>query len=239
MRKGRTIFQRTKLIHNIVEGFKDQIIQGKLKEGEKLPSQDKMAKTMGISRGTLREAFNQLVLMGIIDMQQGSGTYVRSVTPSSFMKSLAPALLMDKSSAKELLDARIYIEGAVASLAAKMATKGDIDELRKALESMREAFRTGNIKDFVDRDVEFHILIGLSSKNRVLMKVVETIREILYEFITEFFTAAPHATKTALYYHAKIYKAIEHHDAVEARKQMESHMQSVIRKMDQSEGTRS
>jgi len=236
LRKGRTIIQRINLIDKIVEEITNQIIQGKLKEGEKLPSQGEMAKSMGVSRGTLREAFNQLVQMGIIDMKQGSGTYVRSVTPSAFMKSLAPALLMDKSSAKELLDARIYIEGAVASLAAKKATKEDVDELRKALEGMRAALGTGNIKAFVDRDVEFHILIGRSTKNRVLMKVVETIREILYEFITDFFTAAPDTTRTALSYHAKIYKAIEHHDEAEARKQMESHMQSLIRMMDRAEG---
>ena len=81
MRKDRTIIQRINLIDKIVEEITNQIIQGKLQAGEKLPSQGEMAKSMGVSRGTLREAFNQLVQMGIIDMKQGSGTYVRSVTP--------------------------------------------------------------------------------------------------------------------------------------------------------------
>jgi GntR family transcriptional repressor for pyruvate dehydrogenase complex len=96
---------------------------------------------MGVSRGTLREALNQLELMGIIEMRQGSGTYVRSITPSSFMESLSPALSMDRSSAGELLDARLYIEGAVAYLAAKKATDGEIWELKNILAQMRKALR--------------------------------------------------------------------------------------------------
>lgn len=191
---------------------------------------------MGVSRVTLREALNQMVLMDIIEMKQGSGTYVSSITPSSFMKSLSPALLMDKVSAKELLEARVYIEGAVASLGAKKATKEDIEELKKVLESMKEDFRTGNIEGFIDKDVEFHVLIAQSSKNRVLMKVVQTIREILYQFIANFFTAMPDTTKTALNYHTKIYKAVEHHDETEAKRQMESHIQSLIRMVNNSKG---
>jgi GntR family transcriptional repressor for pyruvate dehydrogenase complex len=186
---------------------------------------------MGVSRGTLREALNQLVLMGIIEMRQGSGTYVRSITPSSFMESLSPALSMDRSSAGELLDARLYIEGAVAYLAAKKATDGEIWELKNILTQMRKALKENDIEDFINKDVEFHVSIAKSSKNRVLMRVVQTIRDILYQFIADYFTVMPDTVKNAMDYHIRIYKAIERQDPLEAKKQMESHIQSLIRKM--------
>lgn len=186
---------------------------------------------MGVSRGTLREALNQLVLMGIIEMRQGSGTYVRSITPSSFMESLSPALLMDRSSTAELLDARLYIEGAVAFLAAKKATNGEIQELKKILGHMRKALKTRSIEDFINKDVEFHITIAKSSKNRVLLKVVQTIRDILYHFIADYFAAMPDTVRNAVDYHTKIYRAIENRDPSEAKRQMESHIHSLIRRM--------
>ena len=228
------IFERSRLIPKIVETFQDKIIQGELKEGERLPSQDKLAEIMGVSRGTLREGLNQLVLMGIIEMRQGSGTYIRSVTPSTFIQSLSPALIMDKASTRELLDARLWIEGAVASLAAKKATQKDIQELRRILDDMKKNYEEENIDKFIGNDLEFHVMIAKSSKNRVLMKVLETIREILYEFIAGFFAVRPETVKTALRFHTRIFKAIERHNDQEAKKNMESHIQSLIRMMNKS-----
>ena len=222
------------MIHQIVEEIKEKIIRGELREGDKLPSQDHFAQSLGVSRGTLREGLNQLLLMGIIEMRQGSGTYVRSVTPSSFMESLSPALMMNKSSAIELLDARLYIEGAVASLAARKATKEDIQGLRSLLEDMRKNLKEGNIKGFISHDLQFHLMIAESSKNRVLMKVVETIRDALYEFITEFFSIKPETVKNALEFHARIFTAIESRNHQEAKKQMESHIRSLIRMIHKS-----
>lgn len=225
------VFEQTKLINKVLERVKNQIIRGELKEGEKLPPQDKWAKAMGVSRGTLREALNQLVLMGIIEMKQGNGTYVKSITPSSFMESLSPALLMDKSSVSELLDARLCIEGAVAFWAAKKASRNDLEELKKTLNQMRQALHANNTEEFIKKDVEFHLLIAKSSKNQVLMRVVQTIREVLYQFIADYFTLMPETMKNAINYHNRILKAIERHRPDKAKNEMESHITSLIRRL--------
>ena len=51
-----TILERTRLIDNIISEIKNKIIQGELKDGDMLASQDELAKTMGVSRASLREA---------------------------------------------------------------------------------------------------------------------------------------------------------------------------------------
>jgi len=221
-------------MHKAVEDIRDKIIRGELKEGQKLPPQDKFAKSLGISRGTLREALHQLMLMGLIEMRQGDGTYIRSFSPVFFVDSLSPTLLMDKTYTSELLDARLYIEGEVAFLAAKNATKEEIQELKNILNDMKGDLAVSNVEDFIKKDLEFHLLIAKCAKNRVLMKVVQTIRSILYQFIADFFTLMPQTIKNAVYYHNKILNAIERHDPIVSKKQMEAHIKSLIRRINKS-----
>lgn len=221
-------------MHKAVEDIRDKIIRGELREGQKLPPQDKFAKSLGISRGTLREALHQLMFIGLIEMRQGDGTYIRSFSPVFFMDSLSSTLLMDKSYTSELLNARLYIEGEVAFLAAKNATKEEIQELKNILNDMKEDLAVSNVENFIKKDLEFHLLIAKCAKNRVLMKVVQTIRGILYQFIADFFTLMPQTIKNAMYHHNKILNAIERHDPIVSKKRMEAHIKSLIRRINKS-----
>ena len=188
---------------------------------------------MGVSRVTLREALHQLMLLGLIEMRQGSGTYIKSITPSTYMNALSPALLMDRSSVRELLEARFYIESTVASLAAKRALPKEVLELKRILDSMKRDLDAGKLEDFAKGDVEFHMQVAKSAKNRVMLKVVQTIREVLFEFIADFFSAMPDTVYHAINYHTKVYHAIEQADGIEAKKQMEAHIRSLIRRVNE------
>jgi GntR family transcriptional repressor for pyruvate dehydrogenase complex len=220
--------ERTSLIESIVSEIKDRVISGELKEGDSLGSQDDLARSMGVSRASLREALNRLNLMGLVETRQGSGTFIRRTMPVDYMSSLSSLLIMDQVSAAELLDARLHIESAVAALAAKNATELDIKKIKFVLNGMENDFRANKLGSFIARDVQFHMLIAESSKNRVLVKVVEIIRDILRQFIKKFFDALPMSVSDAVAYHRKIYEAIERHDPVAARKHMEDHIMSLI-----------
>lgn len=221
--------ERISLIDTIVVEIKDKIISGELKDGDMLASQDDLAKTMGVSRASLREALNRLALMGLIKTKQGRGTFVKRATPLHFMNSLSSLLIMDQASAAELLDARLHIEPAVAALAAKHSTEGDIKRIKAVLRGMEADLRVGDLESYISRDVQLHILIAESSKNRVLVKVLEIIRDLLRQFIHKFFITVPPGVSTSIKYHKNIYEAIKRHDPVEARKHMEEHIKSLIK----------
>ena len=220
--------ERKSLIDSIVEEIKDKVISGELKDGDMLTSQDVLAKSMGVSRASLREAFNRLKLMGLIETKQGSGTFVKKTTPSDFMNSLTSLLIMDQASAAELLDARLHIESAVAALAAKNASDEDLKKMKRVLDGMENDFRSGNIESFIAKDIQFHTFLAESSKNRVLVKVVEIIRDILHQFIKKFFDTVPSSLTTAIEYHTNIYEAIKQHDPEAARNHMEGHIMFLI-----------
>jgi len=221
--------ERTTLIDSIVAEIRDKVISGELEEGQMLASQDDLAKEMGVSRASLREALNHLRLMGLIETKHGSGSVVRRTTPVAFINSLSSLLTMDRASAAELLDARLYIESAVAAVAAKNASEEDVKRMKQLVKGMERDFKVGDIESFTRRDVQFHMLIAQSTKNRVLVKVVEIIRDILRQFIKKFFATVPASVSDAIEYHRRIYEAIRDGDAEGAQRHMEAHIMSIAK----------
>lgn len=223
--------ERTTLIDSIVAEIRDKVISGELKEGQMLASQDDLAKEMGVSRASLREALNHLRLMGLIETRHGSGSVVRRKTPVAFIDSLSSLLTMDRASAAELLDARLYLESAVVAVAAKNASEEDLKGMKQLVKGMERDFKVGDIESFTSRDVQFHMLIAQSTKNRVLAKVVEIIREILRQFIKKFFATVPASVSDAIEYHKLIYEAIKDRDPEGAQRHMEAHIISIVKRL--------
>ena len=225
------MFGRKRLVDNIISEIKDKIIQGELKDGDMLASQDELAKTMGVSRASLREALNRLELMGLIESKQGRGTFVRTVAHIDFMEPLTTFLAMDRESALDLLDARGYIEGAMAALAAKNAGEEDIGRLGQVLTQMEEACRTENLKRFVTMDVQFHMLVAEFSKNQVMARIGEIIRDLLHQLIRKVFDTAATSVSDLMNHtitlHRNVYDAIRLRDAQSARRHMEFHITDV------------
>ena len=65
--------RRVSACESVVEHIKEQIINGKLKPGDRLPSEQRLSELLGVSRGTLREAIKKLQLMGVVAVRQGEG----------------------------------------------------------------------------------------------------------------------------------------------------------------------
>lgn len=227
-RGRRRILERTTVIDSIVAEIMDKIISGELKDGDMLASQDELARSMGVSRASLREALNRLSLMGLIETRQGSGTFVKTTEPLDFMNSLSSLLILDHVSATELLDARYYIESAIAGLAAKNATDREISEMKAVLERMARDIGACDAESFAVQDLQFHMLVAESSRNRVLVKVLGIISDILRQFILSTVTTFPVAAPSAADYHRRVYEAIRDHDVAAARKHMEEHIGFLI-----------
>ena len=218
------VIRREVLSSSLVKEIQHRISTQEFCPGDKLPPQDQLASMFGVSRTALREALKQLALMGLVEMKHGKGTFIGASTASQLLESLSPLLLMDKETTFELLEARLFIESALASLAAKKASPEDIGELGALVQGMRRDLGDGDIQAFSKKDLEFHLSIGNASKNRVLTKILQTIRDMLHQFITEALVLIPGMARSALNYHGRILEAIEKHDAESAEKHMRDHI---------------
>ena len=226
--EGFKILRRTSLIDRIVTEFKARIDSGEFNDGDLLPSQDELARSMGVSRASVREALNRLSTMGFIESRQGVGTFVKSGKSRDASDFISSLILKDHYSGKELLEARFIVEPAIAALAAKNASESDIEKIRTVLEAMKEEFRTGLRGNFLDRDRQFHQLIAASSKaGQVLSELLLAIRNLVPGGIYRAFSNSRALAAGAIDYHEKILKAIKKRDPMAARKAMEDHIMSV------------
>lgn len=221
---GGRLLERTSVIDAIVADIKGKVISGEWKDGDILSSQDELARNMGVSRASLREALNRLSLMGLIEMRHGSGTYVRTPRVRDYMSPLTSLLIVDRTSAQELLQARLYVESGIATLAAMNATEEDLKLLGSLVEQMRLDAEAGDADGFVERDASFHLAIAQGSRNSVLMKVAEIIRELIPPLIRAFRTVFPHRVPDVVAQHTRVYNAIVARDPEAARQAMEEHI---------------
>jgi len=109
---------RKRSYEQIVEQIRQQILSGKLKPGDRLPSTRELAEKFSVGRSSMREALSALKAMGLVDIRQGEGVTVRKFSADQ-MEIRLPAVLMSKEAILELLEARKALETSNARIAAE------------------------------------------------------------------------------------------------------------------------
>jgi len=216
--------KRPTLCASLVKEIQRQIAANEFKPGERLPPENEIAAMFGISRSVVREAIKQLVLMGLVRVEQGKGTFVSTFDPSFLAESLSPFILTNRDMVFELLEARKHIETIIAYLAAKRRTQRDVEEIAALLPVMKEELRRGRVDTYAEKNLRFHMLIAKASRNRVLAMNIETLRRLLKEFMTDCMIMVPGMAERAMNYHMKIFQAIERGDAGNAQRHMRNHI---------------
>jgi len=213
----------------------DMIVSGRLKSGEKLPPQDKLARQFGVSRNTVREAMNKLTVMGLLSVRQGVGTLINITSPSAYMASLSDHLLLQPITVRDFMEARVIIEVANVHFAVVRADRKAIAELEINVRKQRDALRKGNVEAFIGLDVEFHTILARASGNKVLIQFLETVTDLLGKFIKEV-VLLPRAVQNALTFHNEILKLIRSKDAEGAKLKIIEHLRDVVENIEQSTG---
>lgn len=109
------------------------IRSGSLKPGEQLDSIQQLAENFQVGRPAIREALSALSSMGLIEIKQGEGTFVKTFDPAIMNHPLSAALLMDQDNIKHLLEVRKILESGTAEVAAKKRTEENLIELKDML----------------------------------------------------------------------------------------------------------
>lgn len=223
--------QKASATAKVFEALHEMIATGRYKRGQMLPPQEELARQLGVSRNTLREAVNKLSAMGLLVSRQGVGTVVEPPSPAGYMSALGGQFLLDPLSVREFIEARICIERNVVRLAVARATPEDIAAAGKILERQRQAVRHGDGAEFTRQDMAFHLRLAEMSGNRVLQKFLETIHDMLQRFIGEV-SLLPGAIEDALEFHGRVSAAIADGDADRAEREMILHLFDVVRRIE-------
>lgn len=198
------------------------LLAGHFAPGDRLPSERSMAEALGVGRSVVREALKSLTLLGLVEVRQGSGTYLKSTESDLLPQAIEWGLLLGAKRTQDLVEARRYLEVVVAGLAAERRDQTDLDDLRRQLDRMRTA--EGDRAAFVAADVAFHLRVAEAARNETLFQIMGSVRSLLRVWIARVMDRPGAQAAATAGEHAPIYEAILAGDSEAARNAMESHM---------------
>lgn len=206
----------------------DYLLAGDISPGTRLPSERRLAEELGIGRSVVREALKSLGLLGLIEVRQGDGTYVKQLESELLPKVIEWGLLLGERRTLDLVEARQHLEVITAQLAAARRDEPDLVALQEALQGMRAA--EGDIETFVSYDVAFHLRVAEAAGNTVLSAVLTNIQSLLRVWITRVISDADRSTPSYLE-HVPVYDAIVNRDPAAAGAAMQAHLDAAARRL--------
>lgn len=220
--------KKVKIYEEVADSLIEMIKNGQLQPGDKLESVEQLAKNFDVGRSAIREALSGLRTMGLVEMRQGEGTYVKEFHASKFTLPVTTAFLMKLEDVKELYEVRQILEVGTVGLAAVNYYKEDLLLIEQAFAKMKST--TGSESEAESADFGFHLAIAKASHNQMLISLMGSLSEIMSETIRE--------TRRVLLYsggmedglltaHEAIFEAIKLRDKQKAEKAMLDHLVSV------------
>ncbi|WP_427893443.1 FadR/GntR family transcriptional regulator [Kribbella sp. GL6] len=158
---------RTGLVDQVIASMQQMISTHEWPIGARIPTEPELVAALGVGRNTVREAVRALSHSGVLEARQGDGTYVRA--PSEL-----PAVMRRRVAAAELrsvIEVRRAYETEAARLAASRRTSDDMNVLERACAARDAAWRAGDLREFVDADVAFHLAVVDAAKNPLLSEL--------------------------------------------------------------------
>jgi GntR family transcriptional repressor for pyruvate dehydrogenase complex len=218
---------RARLSRQIMVQICELIRDNRLAAGDRLPAERDLAERLQVSRASLREALTGLEAAGIITSRHGGGTYERNFHEVGVTSPLALALSATDDLVGDLWEMRVIFEPMVAAQAAVRATDGDIATIQRILDehgALVEQYDHADASVSLDR--QFHTAIAAASGNRVAVRVLQMINELLLEGRRHFAADRERSYRTWVR-HTQITEAIRQHDPRAARDAMLTHLQDV------------
>jgi GntR family transcriptional regulator, transcriptional repressor for pyruvate dehydrogenase complex len=168
--------ERTRPKDAVIEHLRELVDSGRYPPGSKLPSERELRDELGVGRSTVREGLRALEAVGLIELQQGRGAFVRGDAGGPTPSPYADWTRTQEWPIEDVVEARLTVEPRAAGLAALRRSRADLDEMRRQLDMFEAALGADDVEALVAADITFHDVIA-GCGNRVLASVVRSLRE--------------------------------------------------------------
>ncbi len=205
----------------VVNHVRSLIESGTLQAGDKLPPERELARTLKISRASLRTGIGYLAAMGVMKIRHGIGTFVAEGPPDLGKASLSFMGALHGFQSWQMFEARIILESSLAALAAERSKEEHHAALAEEVAEMFAA--VDNPTDYLIHDVLFHRIIAQASGNPILAAIMETVTSSMYDKRRKTVERAVDLRESAEM-HREIYRAIRLRKPQDARRLMEQHL---------------
>lgn len=207
---------------SVVDGVLDRLRELLRSEGPgaRLPGERELARRLGVSRPSVREALRALERMGVLDTRHGSGSQVAASGADVLKMPLAFLLALDKPSLLDLHETRQLIDVHLAGRAAERRTDDDLKAMKGALDELRGRMKAR--RGYIAPDFRFHKALAAAAHNPLLERVMTCLSEHVIALMD---TVKPdvHDWDVSFTIHEKIFRAIQKRDVPGARRLMTLH----------------
>jgi len=171
--------KKTRVAEEIADRIRVLILDGTFPTGSPLPGERLLASRFGVSRGSIRDALRMLETIGLLETRHGQGTFPRELDVDRLVAPLASVLTYRHDLRDELLDVRRMFEPAVARAAALRVTEDDLADLQRIIDTQRRKLKSG--RSAIVEDTAFHAVLARATRNRAVMRIMETLNNLLIE----------------------------------------------------------
>ena len=216
----------------VVHQIEQLILEGVLRDGDRLPAERDLAVRMDVSRPILREALKTLETRGLLTTRRGGGTHVANIVGEVFAEPMRELIASHPKATADYLEYRREVEAVAAEMAARRATDADKALLSDIVARMEHAHATADFEAEVEIDVEFHNAVGECAHNLILLHTLRSCYRLLADGV--FFNRArvydlPGAREDLLAQHQAIFHAVREGDPEAARSAAVEHISYVER----------
>jgi DNA-binding FadR family transcriptional regulator len=205
------------LSDQVIARLRQQITSGAWPVGSRIPTEPELVEQLGVARNTVREAVRALAHNGMLDIRQGSGTYV---VATSELAGVMQRRFADVDQ-RDVIEVRGALEASAAGLAAERRTDEDLRRLDALLERREKAWSSGDRDAFVDADAAFHLSVVAASHNEVMAELYADLGQVIRNSLREHFgTGLP---PEGYMDHARLLDAIRARDGATAIAEAASH----------------
>lgn len=216
------------LYTSIRDYIKEYILEHDLKPGDSLPPEGQLVEELGVGRSSVREAVKSLQSVGIVDVRQGNGLYVRELNFDPMLETFLFGMKFDPRTLAELLQIRIWLEVAVIGDAVEHITSDEVKKLDGLLVEWEQRVAAG--EEYSDLDETFHEIIYGVLDNQTLMKLFSVFWVSFTSLESDITRDAD--PKNVVEFHRSIVEAIKAKDSSRVRRELLKHFDNIKDRID-------
>ncbi len=210
----------------VVAKIRSYIEDNHLKVGDRLPTEQEICETYGVSRVSVREATKALSFLGIIEAAPRRGLTVGPFNMERVAEILGFHFLIDNYSKEMLLKTRMVIE--IGSLEYAMEPiRNDEKTYKKLLSLCNKIAQTNNRDEYLKLDAEFHRTLLQTGGVDPILSFNDVVTSFFSKFRTEITAIDDLGLKKGAEIHRNIIESLHNGDLIEAENFLRFHLSSV------------
>jgi GntR family transcriptional repressor for pyruvate dehydrogenase complex len=215
-----------KICDDIAAQIRQAILDGRVKPGDRLPSEKELIGKFRVSRGTLREALRSLESLGVLEIRQGAagGPYVTEIGLDRAKDNFISYFQFKNLSIQDLVEVRLILEPSIAAKVATKITDDDLERLGDLNKKCSRAIRQHTAGDLHEDFLEFHRVMASVTDNPILAFLLDVIKNLPVVGLDTGRKPTKAFAQDVLKDHIRIYEALRERNPDKAREEMTAHV---------------